>query len=428
MATAMERVVQTSQSLSGKAVDVARSLPSEVPRQAVKGVNYLLGRGAIAMVLGVCAFTFKEAIWPAIFIGVPLITGFQAFLDYRKEQNAKHHLLDEFAEEISQVLGKDGKDLTLKDLETVINGDRHKGIPPNSVLKEEWDRIGRKRSMQFATTAMAGVAALVAILAPIFPADAVGVANEVANNGMTNIAHMAGVWVTNVKEFILSITPLSSETGIGMWLARGFTYTGITMSAGIIIGGVNNALDFVGGHILGISGKTTHDLIDDISHSLNNGKLVTKEQVLGVYVSANTDLAQDIKEYFGKSFEKLGWQKQQAAVAIFGKEYDIHTITQDINFGVVKPQELAFSSIGQKSGVAAKDQYADALDSHEQEVAKAKAKEAEKQAKREPKETEEQKSFVERFAPDHSRESAQSFLDRISQQDLQAAELVHSRS
>lgn len=406
MATPLADLAHKTQSLGGQAIDGARALPKELPRQLTKTVNYMLGRGFIGVALIAVGAMTSWTMQPAMWVALPLLTGFQAFMDYRKEQNAKHHLLEEFGEEISKTLGKPQKDLTLKDLQTVAEGDPSRGIKPNIVLDEEWDRIGRKRTIQFITTAVSGLGAFMLVQMPLF--------------GGSTIVDLAGNLVAQGQGFAASV--LGAESFFGQMVATGFTYTGLTLSAGIILQTANATLDFVTFGALGLSRKTTHDRIDDISKDLERGKLITKEQVLGVFVSANPDLAEDIREAFGKDYDKLGWQKQQAAVAKFGEPYKIYDLAYMLNFKTIKPQELAFAVVGEESGVPKRDQYGRALEQHEQDVAKEQEKQAEKEARKA-----EGKSFVERFTNGPKPEK-QSFLERVSQQELNAAETAITRS
>lgn len=412
MARVLHNVKESTQSLGGQMIDRARELPAEVPRQLTKTINYALGRGFIALSLfGLSMAGAGTGI--AMWVALPLLTGFQAFMDYRKEQNAKHHLLNEFREEVAIAIGKDAKDVDLKDLQTVAEGDKSRGIEANPILDEEWDRIGRRRTVQFVTTAISAVATLMLINFPMF--------TNAAGASQTLVAE-AGDWVAWGKDQAISMLNLPEGSTLASIISNGFTYTGLTVAASWVLQAANAALDFVSFGVLGLSSKTTHDRIDDISKALDNGKLITKEQVLGVFVSANKDLAEDIRKEFGKDYDKLGWQKQQAAVAKFGGEYKVYELAYMINFRMIKPQELAFAAVGRESGVKPRDQYGNALQAHEQDVAKEQEKAAEKEAKKA-----ESKSFVERFTRGKPREEA-SFLDRLSQQELHAAEAVHSRS
>lgn len=290
---------------------------SHLPRQAIKIANYMLGRGLIAVALFGAGLAHLE-FGPAAFLALPLITGFQAFMDYRKEQNARYDLLNNYREEVAVKLGIDPKGVTVKDVEMLVNGNVEMGIDPNPILAEAWQRTGKSLRMRLVTTAIAGFAALGLVLGTPFAQDVQSIVHTVTSDNPFGLA---------------------------------FTYTGLTLTGGLVLQTINRVLDAVGAMVLGINKSTVQDHIRMLDKQLQRGQMLTREQVMSVFVAADAGLAERIEYYYGKPYDRLPPTYQRHAALHLGAECGVEEMTYDLNFGYVKTQELAFAAVGQSSGV-----------------------------------------------------------------------------
>lgn len=106
--------------------------------------------------------------------------------------------------------------------------------------------------------------------------------------------------------------------------------------------------------MLGLNKETTHDKIVEIAKDRRQGKSITREQVVEVFVSGNKDLSQYVEDHFGKKYEALALADKVNVAENLAKILPIDTITANINSGVTSASELAFTVEGQMSGVLPK--------------------------------------------------------------------------
>ena len=100
---------------------------------------------------------------------------------------------------------------------------------------------------------------------------------------------------------------------------------------------------------------TSEEQIEEIYKAQRKGRVVSEEQVFAVFVSANPELGNYIKQHFGNGFEELSAADKESLTKVIGEKLDVPKITDDINHNRVKATELAFVVEGKMSGVLPKE-------------------------------------------------------------------------
>lgn len=296
---------------------------------------YMTGRG----LLGLGLFTAVGLAGlgsTALMVGAIVGTvGLQTFMTWRNERRGEERLVTAYREEVAAKLEMPFDQVKLEHLRDVAFGHPELGLDPNPVLQQALERNSKRHVMQLATSALAGVVTLGTFAAAV---------------GFTglDIQHSIGEFQNQVYRSIAGVGELMTST-----LPR---LAGTMFIAGTGMGIFNQLFDQIGNRLLGMERATTNQLIMDIKLDMERGKIIPKERVFGVFVSANEQLDQQIETAFGKTYEKLTQRQQHLALLEFGKGLNITQHTYDINHRLVEPEELAFTVVGQSSGVPRKEE------------------------------------------------------------------------
>jgi hypothetical protein len=293
-----------------------------VKNQAV----YLTGRGLLGLGM---AFGGLVGDTMALVIAIGGTAALQGAITWRKERRAERQLVNAYREEVSASLGIRPEDVTVEQLQEVAYGNPEIAGDGNAVLKDALDRNSQKHMLQFVSS---GISALATF----------GIA-----------VGLLGVFDINLVDQVdeLRKTFFSGTLGI---VGSAATAAGVMTVAGSGMSILNQIFDRVGERVLGIHKATAHDVIVGISRDVSRGKMVSQEQVFGVFVAAQPDLSAAIEQEYGRAYDKLKPRQQFLALQEYGDHYHIGQLTEDINRLLIKPQELAFAAVGQSSGVAPK--------------------------------------------------------------------------
>lgn len=308
------------------------SLLQEIVEWTKNRLIYMSGRGILGfgVVLG---SSFGPAVFPFAVAGTAAL---QAVISWRKERRQESMLLSAYKEEVGAILDKNPEDVTTDDLQTVAQGDKEKGIEGNAVLAEALEYNSKRGLMEMVTSALSGLA----IIATTF-----GVFQLLF--GVDLISQTGGILERAYEKVPFLGDQLTSRGGqvLGTMFLAG---TGLTF--------FNQVFDRIGEKMLDIDKEPAIVNISKLRREIDKGKMLTPEQVFGVYVAANESLGETIAQEFGQPYEKLSQRQQHLALEEFGQGLNIHKLTYDINHYHIEPEELAFTAVGQSSGVPAKEQ------------------------------------------------------------------------
>lgn len=231
-------------------------------------------------------------------------------MEYRKQER---DLLELYRPQVASITGIEAKSVQVDDLYGVAS--------TNPTLFDELTRYRHSRNLKN----VAGVVSTVAAFGAVFLAIAF-------------VPALATLGVAAVGTGLLSLA------GVGFAVVAGAISLGAMHVA-------RKAVMKIGAKLFGMDKPTVEDKIHELGKSRHKEKEVSQEQVLDIYVSAKPDLAAQIEEEFGKSWEKLDAREKADAASLFGEQIDLAGIAQDISKDRINVRELTFRIHGQESGV-----------------------------------------------------------------------------
>lgn len=240
--------------------------------------------------------------------GVSFAAAASVMINQAVYQHRRAELREMYKDEAAVQFGKSPKKITDKDIDLLAKGDQTRGIAGNKTIAEELSQSKKRRNlgMLVSTASILGTLAIVMAISGFIPPEALGA-------GVYAAKFIAGVAIHELLE---------------------------------------KPIHWLGKKIFGMEDTSTHERIAELNKEHRNGKSITKEQVLGVFVSANKELNNFVKEQYAKPYDKLSVQEKRAMVEAVEQYIPLKNITENLNSGRVKISELAFSVEGQRSGVA----------------------------------------------------------------------------
>ena len=261
------------------------------------------------------ALGFGTAESAAGVIAIGLTAAISAGLTIMDYNHKRGNLKELYKEELVSLTGKKPEKVTVSDLDTLAKN--------NAVLGEEIGRSKRQRNVGVFISFAASMVALSAIAAIPAVAVAMGLAATTA---------------------VVPMAAFTSMVGIGMFALHGAV-------AIVAYNLVKNPLHKLADKLFHLDEKTTNDRIIDIERDREAGKIISREQVLAAFASANPELDQLIVSTYGKHFDDLDVATKKRATADLNRLIPLDKITLDINAGKLNVTELAFAVEGKSSGV-----------------------------------------------------------------------------
>lgn len=228
------------------------------------------------------------------------VVGLTAVAHTSIERQKKETLLDTYREEISQMLGKDDKSLTLQDLQRVAKSPEN----PNG------------------STALAM---------------ALDYFRHTRNFFIGSQAATAGL-------MILGLAVISSTFGNAPTL-------GLAGAAGLLYNELFRTVTNIGSLVIdqNIKGTITNE-ISEMNKEISIGGRISAARVMGVLVSVNPKLKAKIEAHFNQPYDELSIADKRDVVNQLNAETRVVQLTKDINMGYILPTELAFIAFGESSG------------------------------------------------------------------------------
>ena len=271
--------------------------------EAKKIGAFVTGRSAVSLGVGgtVAAGAMHAA--TGAFIALPLGAGIMGYLTQMDHEYREQELTNFYREELAAKFGKDPKKIGISDLKTLAKGDASQGIEANPVMAEALKHNDKDRTLSIAVHAIAAAGTL---------------------------ALVAGAAFAGVPALALGLGAMLTCTVADMVLQK------------------------VAHDVLDMNTPIRQDHIQSLQKELADGNHVTRGQVLDTLLSTNKGLAKQVEKSMGVSFSSLDAQEKEYAAGIIGPRFNLDQMTQDLNQGVLKPQELTFIAYGQHSGVEPK--------------------------------------------------------------------------
>ena len=254
--------------------------------------EYLAGSGASS--------SATSTIAPYIALPVTLVAS--SISNQIKHNEEEVALLKDARREIAATLGLDPHEVGREHLYQVAEGIPSRNIPPNETLKEALH----------------------------------------ANDARRNIA-----WGASIISAAVTLAGLSLLQGAVSATMPVFALMTMVGAANFV---TQYALKYAGEAIMGVEKNTTYENIKGIKRALAHGDDISPEQVLGVFAARHPAISRSIKEGFGKSFDHLDMQEQQAAVNMYEGQYHLKAMAEALSDRSIRPSELFFLAEGRTSG------------------------------------------------------------------------------
>lgn len=279
-------------------------------------------------------------------VALPTGLAFATYVSYSENHMEKRRITNAFRPEIAALTGKHWKQVTTDDLDTLAVGHRGNDQPAIKAFEE---KINQNNSKRFLSLLGHVVGAAVAFGAIWF-----------------GFSHFEASFIeagNSTKEFVSSL-------GLGSWGANIPAMT----AAGVISLISDTAFTVIGERVLGLNKDTVYDMVQTLKKEMRNGRMVTEEKVFGIVLAANPGFAESIQEKYGQTFDKLPAKYQKEIINAFNQSYPIKQITEEIDSGARRANELAFFAYGQQSGVPLKEPVRETAETRVKELAAAREK------------------------------------------------------
>lgn len=117
---------------------------------------------------------------------------------------------------------------------------------------------------------------------------------------------------------------------------------------------IKSPLMKAGAALLGLNKETTHELIENIARDREQGKAITREQVVEVFVSGNKQIGGYVRQKFGRDYEELSLVDKVKLAAELANVIPVDKMVHNINLGTTNASELAYTVQGDVSGALPK--------------------------------------------------------------------------
>ncbi|MCH2546102.1 MAG: hypothetical protein MK052_00625 [Alphaproteobacteria bacterium] len=247
-------------------------------------------------------------------VGIAAGTGVSAYLNHMVQSHHEKTMTERYRPELASILGKDEEEIKVPDLYKVASA--------NPGLDQELDRNRGMRNIRTASTLLATTAAFVAVFAAVSLVPPLGALGASAVAG--GIMSVAGA------KFI----------GASMAISLATLHT------------TGKGLNKLSKKMFGYNEPNVEDHVNGLDNLVKKGKELSSEKVMGVYVAASPALQEQVRDSFGKSYDKLSTPQQVKAEKMFGSHLPLEQAAEAINSGDMRARELIFTVHGQSSGLS----------------------------------------------------------------------------
>lgn len=273
-------------------------------------------------------------------LGVGAVAGVSGGMTQMDFKHSREQLLERYRDEVASMLGKAPDQVQEADLELVARGDFKSGVPANPTIRKELKNTWLQRNVNFVLASVVSAVTYVAVHA----VDRAYGGDGGIYNGITSIIGQEG----NLAAFIMDAARAANFSVLGdVALALGKN----GLIGLVAYHGIKTPAHWAASEVLGIDEYTVNDRVTSIKRTLGHGHEIQPEQVLGVFIHAHHDIEEQIKAEYGKEFDHMSRDEKQTMLAVVEKYMDVSRVTEDINKGRMRPEELAFAAHGQSSGI-----------------------------------------------------------------------------
>lgn len=264
----------------------------------------------------------------------PAAALFSGLMVQGQYMHERGQVLDRYRPEVAAWLdnGKKPEDLTDDDLHLAAYGDAARGIPGNITLEHALNHLSQNRTWGIGLSTVATGASAVALAHlrkdPNHKALTEAVDSYTDGTFLDHFSFDVGSHTIDLPEMMVM-----GAIAYGVYVA------------------VKNPLTWLAQSLFGLTTETTEDKIQELNLKCAIDEKVTQQEVFEVFVAARPELAEAVETRYGEAYTDMGYEDQRKALVAFGQEYGIAALTAAINERTLRPQELAFLTNEQLSGV-----------------------------------------------------------------------------
>jgi hypothetical protein len=253
-------------------------------------------------------------------VHVPIKAAISTMEHYHREEA----ILNNFREEIAGKFGVEPDEVTHDNLRYLAFGNKKLGIEPQPVFKEILEKNDKMRWIDIG--ANVGATALTMGFVALEGWKISGLATSLAaNSGIAALASTAAA-------------PLIGAVALSLAIA-----------------GVVTVCDYfitkLAKDVTDTPEKTGYELLENMSRQKSRGVEITQDKVMAVFATADKGLKTEIMNDYGAPYNALPQKDRMAVLDKYRSSLNIEQVTNQINHGVIKVNELAFIVAGDRSGV-----------------------------------------------------------------------------
>ena len=274
---------------------------------------YLLGRGFLSLLVMGTAFAVGAA--SPLVLGLVAAGGLALSAGVRLYSQALYEddMADLYREDIAKHLHMDPRAVTRTHLKIAAR--------ENEVIDQALTRQRHINIVSFATSALAAAATFGLLM--------FGLAGTVSSFFATSFPSLAGINFGFMGFADFTAAKLLQLTSVG--IVSGFT--------SLVL---HNGLEEAIGYGTGLSKAVAHDLIAAMDFDIKRGRTISPEQVYGVLVAENPELATRIKRQFGEAYDSMKPNEQTQVLAALNVQNDMKEIAGFITRREVPAGRLAY--------------------------------------------------------------------------------------
>ncbi|MDX2073182.1 MAG: hypothetical protein SFX19_02315 [Alphaproteobacteria bacterium] len=178
--------------------------------------------------------------------------------------------------------------------------------------------------------------------------------NNVIRKAVSRERHLRNLGIAASFVASIAVYALVETIGIHIPMELSLPFAAKVAMSVLTYLSIKSPLVKIGKVFFGMEKETTHDLIAGITRDREQGKAITREQVVEVFISGNKQISDYVERSFGKGYEELPLADKVRLSAELANVLPIDKIVHNINLNTARASELAFTVQGDVSGALPK--------------------------------------------------------------------------
>ena len=286
---------------------------------AKRAAVFIAGKGATMTAVSLAAPIVKGTLLPAIAIaaGVPITAAMSTMMHHHRETVILKNCRDEIAAQFHI----SPNDVMHDHLRALAYGQAELGLEPQPFFQQILKKNDHNRMVEIG-------------------------ANILSALGTIAFVFFEGTAITSAFSMAATTAGLAaSATVIGA--------VGLSLVVGAMMFASNNLLESVGDDLFADKRRSAYEKMEGLEREKRKGMEVTPEQIMDIAASVHPEITREIQQQFGRDtlFTMLPIEEKKRLMQRYDPVLHITETAQKINAGMIKVNELAFITVGERSGV-----------------------------------------------------------------------------